>query len=292
MIGKSELQELRGLATRSVILMGVQTFGAATLGLSKEDVVELVSSGLLSSEAAANIDPIQDAYLFGRIRANMMNEGLGDINALTLPQMRRLARIVPPTEVELRSIEIARNNAAQYVGGMVQRADEEVVKMAEGYVSPEVELTGEAAEAQRQIIREEITEGMERREAAGTIAARIGRRTGDWDRNWKMVVQNEITSAHEHGIADWIDRHHGEDSLVAKMLSPGACPKCRELYLDESGRPKKFKLSELRANGTNMGRKKKDWLPTVGPSHPSCCCILIQAPEGLHFNDDWQLVPD
>jgi hypothetical protein len=292
MLNKNDLEELRALATRTVILVGIQTYGAKTLGLSRTDIADLVSAGLLSNEAAANIDPIKDAYVFGRIRANMAAEGITEMNSLSLSEMRRLARLVPLTEVQKTAIEYARKRAAEYVGGMVQRADEEVVKMAQGYVNPEVELTGDAAEAQREIIREEIAEGMVRRESASQIAGKIGRRTGDWDRNWKLVAQNEITAAHEQGIADWIEKYDGEDALVAKMPSPQACNTCRKLFLDETGKPKVFKLSELQANGTNVGRKKADWRPTVGPAHMNCACTLLSTPEGTHFNDAWQLVSD
>ena len=59
----------------------------------------------------------------------------------------------------------------------------------------------------------------------------------------------------------------------------------------EKKKPRIFLLSELEANGTNVGRKRRDWLPTVGAVHPWCREILLDIPKGWGFNDAWEIVP-
>ena len=62
--------------------------------------------------------------------------------------------------------------------------------------------------------------------------------------------------------------------IKVPILDERLCSSCRRAYLNNDGTPKIFKLSELEANGTNIGKKQKDWLPTLGMMHPSCRCLL------------------
>ena len=66
------------------------------------------------------------------------------------------------------------------------------------------------------------------------------------------------------------------DPIVYKVpiLDEKLCPNCRRAYLNNNGTPKLFKLSELASNGTNIGKKPKDWLPTLGVLHLRCRCLL------------------
>jgi hypothetical protein len=52
------------------------------------------------------------------------------------------------------------------------------------------------------------------------------------------------------------------------------CPSCRRAYLNNDGSPRLFRLSQLEANGTNIGKKTNAWLPTLGQMHPHCRCLL------------------
>ena len=61
-----------------------------------------------------------------------------------------------------------------------------------------------------------------------------------------------------------------------KDVYNGACKHCIKAYLTGGidSEPKIFKLSELRANGTNIGKKPEAWLPVIGGMHPHCRCTL------------------
>jgi hypothetical protein len=71
----------------------------------------------------------------------------------------------------------------------------------------------------------------------------------------------------------------GEDPkevLVYKeVINDGSlCQWCKRFYVKPDGSPVVFKLAELQANGSNYGKKKRDWKPTVGSTHPRCRCQL------------------
>ena len=52
-----------------------------------------------------------------------------------------------------------------------------------------------------------------------------------------------------------------------------------------TSKPIIFKLSELKANGTNVGRKVADYLPVVGSLHPRCRCTLNKFQDGYVWNE-------
>ncbi len=60
-----------------------------------------------------------------------------------------------------------------------------------------------------------------------------------------------------------------DESYFADGFAVHNCPDCRRLFL-EDGAPRVFPLSELRANGTNVGVKRANWKPVLGPVHPWC----------------------
>jgi hypothetical protein len=65
------------------------------------------------------------------------------------------------------------------------------------------------------------------------------------------------------------------------------CKSCRNAYLNKDGSPKIFRLSELEANGSNIGLKPNEWKPTLGQLHLNCRCILqyVNVLKGTTLND-------
>ena len=47
-------------------------------------------------------------------------------------------------------------------------------------------------------------------------------------------------------------------------------------------------MSELIANGTNIGRKSKDWKPVLTNIHPFCRCLLRYVSDGYEWDDKTQ----
>ena len=81
-----------------------------------------------------------------------------------------------------------------------------------------------------------------------------------------LKISYEITNEHEK------IRKRLEQNMVE--LHNCDCPHCRKLYLNTDGTPKLFKLSELEANGTNIGLKPSEWKATISQAHPRCRCLL------------------
>lgn len=135
-------------------------------------------------------------------------------------------------------------------------------------------LENSTREAQEKFLLEETEQGLRKKWTTRKIASEIAHKTGDWSRDFDRIIQYTSQSAYERGKATSIERAHGKDALVYKEVYQGACKHCIRLYLTNGlgSEPKIFKLSELITNGSNIGRKVADWLPTLDPLHPYCRC--------------------
>lgn len=152
-------------------------------------------------------------------------------------------------------------------------------------------LLNNSLKAQKDFLREEIAEGVKNKKTVRQIANEIAEKTGDWSRDFDRIVTYATTTAFEEGKAAMIEQYSAKsDPLVFKKPLPGACKHCIRVFLTdgEGSQPRIFKLSELRANGSNIGRKPNEWLATLGPVHPYCRCPLEEYREGSIWNNELQ----
>lgn len=64
------------------------------------------------------------------------------------------------------------------------------------------------------------------------------------------------------------------DCYKIVMNDERLCPWCHGFYVNKNGTPKIYKLTELIANGSNIGKLKSEWLPVIGAVHQNCRCEL------------------
>lgn len=164
------------------------------------------------------------------------------------------------------------------------------VKAMNGKIFTDVNNVVVSKLSQQQFLADELKEGISKHKTVSQIAHSIAEKTGDWSRNFDRIIETESQNAFELGKAAEIERQSlpGEDPLVYKQPQNGACKHCIRLYLTNGmgSEPIIFKLSQLIANGSNIGRKAADWLAVVGTVHPFCRCPLMKKPEGFLWNKE------
>lgn len=130
--------------------------------------------------------------------------------------------------------------------------------------------------AYEKVIRDEILAGKLKKQTSRQIAQELAKKTGDWSRNFNRIVEFVSHQAFDEGRAAMLKDKYGDDVKVYKSVFPGACVHCQRLYLTGGigSQPIIFKLSTLKNNGTNIGRKVKDYKPVLGSTHPFCRCLI------------------
>lgn len=144
-------------------------------------------------------------------------------------------------------------------------------------------LVDNSIQGQSNFIQQELETGYLDKKTVSQISHSIAEKTGDWGRDFDRIVAYNSHAVYEEGKAAMIQRNNpDQDAIVYKTVFEGACAKCISLYLTNGigSQPRLFKLSELRSNGTNIGRSVKEWKASLGPIHPYCRCLIHELPKG------------
>lgn len=250
-------------AIRQIIQDQHWAFVANTMGpgaVPKEIMERLKTKGLVDVEN----DWVEASFQFGQVVAATRDPKMKD---MSLDAFREYLRNNPPplTMHEQSAIMMARVRAAEHITNMGDRMRSNVVQ--------------------------EVIQNVETRGTSQDLKTALGNMAGDWKRNWNRVAVTEKHDVMQSGLAMHISSTSGTDARVAIRAMPDACKHCKRLHNGPDGVPRIFKLVDLEANGSNVGRKAADWLPGVGPVHPHCQCQLFEIPEGWGFEEDSSLSP-
>jgi hypothetical protein len=198
------------------------------------------------------------------------------------------------TDSEHEAITLMRDRIGQHVRGLSNRLDTSTGKIL-------VDADDKLRKRRLTKIQREVTRGVEERSSAQEVARHIRDSTKDLKRDWLRTAHTEMHNAVEEAKAIVLaHRSEDRDPRVFKRPRRDACAFCVLLYLrPDKVTPRVFRLSELLANGTNIGRKanrpsksgrsRTKWLPTIGAIHPFCRCALSVLPSGMGFNTQGQL---
>ena len=281
----ADLRRLREIINRHWTALVIRVYGPEAIAADAREVAALVADGILDPAAVAALDPAQDAYVFGFLRDKLHDAGLDPLVASFAEVEAVLASSPATLSVASRAaVQLARQTAGLHAQGLGNR-------MADALLSDINVEDAALRTSMLDVIQDEVAKNRLLNETVGKLAGRLAERTGDYARDWRRLAATETMNVEEHGIADVVEADFGKDARVAKIPNDDACKSCVAAYLDERGRPRIYSMSTLRANGSNVGRKARDYLPTVDPLHPWCHCRMISVPHGFAFNKEWQLVP-
>jgi len=242
-------------------------------------LADLISGGILSESSVNEVDLLNDSYFVGLLQEKLVKEGR-DPRSLTMEDLKPLIskyQLGPAQQERLLRSKLWTSEKVKDLGNMASTRILTSIRDMESTLLSEVSDHIAAQEARQASARE--------------LAGSLRDLTEDLTRDWLRVSVSEIHDIREHGVSDSLKAMFGKDARVAKVPSPGACKHCLKAYTIDGQRPRIFKLSELEANGTNLGRKAADRKATVGPLHPFCQCYLVGVPDGFDFDDSGELVP-
>ena len=247
--------------------------------VAPDTLERLRAKGLLNVQ----INSVEDAYLYGQLLAALEDPKLSKLGYEQFKaHLKR--NPIPLSPIEQRAVQIAEHSAGQYAKGLGNRID-----LQTGQVAINADMNLQAK--MRDTIRTATAESLAKRETARQLASNLGHETKDWARDWDRIAITEMHNAKERGTADVYAKRFGSGVKMAKRVMGDACEHCQRLHVGPDGHPRIFTLAELERNGTNHGRKARDWKPTVSGIHPHCQCVGVRIPEGWGFDEHDELVP-
>jgi len=257
---------------------------ATTLGvdaLTNEDRVLLESFGVDPDSLYNKFPPAVRSFFWGRLSAQLTDLQAGKITYSDFTKYLQQGQYIPLSRNEKNELRIAK----QKTYGHIKNIGLKTKETARGIIVEEDEKRRLEYE---KVIRGEIKRGVVDRKSIQGIISGIATKLEDWKKDWGRLVETEMQDIYNRGRLRTFLEDFGEDALVYKETYEGACRHCIKLHLTAGigSQPILYKISELIANGTNIGRKVKEWKATVGPVHPWCRCDLKHVPKGTKWNPE------
>lgn len=244
--------------------------------VSDKDFQRLVKSGYVHSSATKSLP--QDAFTFGEL-SDALKEMQAQGMDYTTFKKYVASHPVALGETERFAVKHLRRSFANHIGSI---ADDMVKSVNQSIVSGDQQLQRKLAST----VKSALISGIEKRKTVQEIARDLQRHTKDYAHDWLRTASTEMNNAFQEGKAQVILKAAGADydPTVFKRPRPDCCEECVAHYLTKSGVPRLFKLSELLAHGTNVGRNKELRKSVVGSHHPWCQCELHEMPAGFEFD--------
>lgn len=273
MLIKKELIE----KIKEIIERGHASFLISMVGrraLTRDQIRRLEALGVDASNADSIIETI---YHHNYLNEHGQEEAPKNLDEITEQQKGVIA---PSEEEHEASKEHLNSNLAQ----LIQKQNQEVVSKVEGLIR---ETNNQFKFGKVADLREH-TKDM----SVATLKGKLRDISKDASRNWSRIANTEISNAVSLGSVDRIvddnkNRDMNEVYVYRIVVNDAAlCKYCRKFYLDKDGSPKLYRMSTILANGSNYGKKAKDWLPVATATHPNeRCSQLIELKRG------WKLLP-
>ncbi len=247
--------------------------------LTSADITLLKAFGITPRIFRGQFSYLDYAFYFG-----LLSEALGNKKAknMTFSQLKKFIssnKFVPLTETELATLDFVKTRSYNDISNLSKSVQSKVNNL----------LTNRSLRLYwNDLLKEKSSEAIENRETQKWLASQLANITEDWGRDFDRIANYIMHEAFDFGRAQYILNHYGADAEVYKDVYKGACPHCIRLYMTDGyeSEPQIFKLSDLYANGNNIGRKAVDYLPVIGSTHPWCRCTLAHKPENTEWNSE------
>lgn len=244
--------------------------------LTAADKAILLASGIDLNKFTDSNGVVEHAFLFG-----ILATAIGDSRAkkMTYAQFQKFLAsggYVPLNESQKFALAQMKSRAYTDITNLGNR-------MRNAVSNTVINNNRQRAALAQKMIREKTVQAIELRQSSRQLASELANASQDWEVDWQRIASYLMHEAYNTGRAAAIEQEAGPDAEVYFDVYPGACQRCRELYLtdpdDPDSEPIVFKLKDVLANGSNIGRKVANWLPSIEPTHPYCRCTLEYKPK-------------
>jgi hypothetical protein len=233
-----------------------------------------------------NVDfgSLDNVYKFGIIAESLKDSRTKGMTYDEFKKFVTSKNFIPLTDLEESALESVKYQTYNDIKTLSQRIKSNISNNLN-------KLNKQKSLAFSKIIDDTAKKAILMRQTQNELAMALRDTTQNWIRDFDRIAACVMHDAYDQGRAQSIIRIYGEDAKVYKDVYEYACDDCIRLYLTNGlgSAPKIFKISELIANGSNIGKSSKDWLPVIGFTHPYCRCTLSNVLKNNKYNPDTQM---
>jgi len=252
--------------------------------LTKEDVKLLKQFGIDLKDLKTPFTPYEQNFYFGRLAAALGDKNASTLNYNDFKQYLRRGQYIPLNTREKASLSFAKQRTYSHLKNLSSKVGGNI----SGIVLGKGQSYRDLFEA---TVKGSVERAVVERDTVNSIVSEIGHKTNSWSLDLGRIADTEMQYIFQEGKAAGIEKLGNKEALVYKTVYPQACRFCIKFYTTGGigSKPVVFKLDVLRTNGTNIGKKQSQWLPTLGPVHPWCRCDLNHIKEGYIWSDEEQM---
>lgn len=265
-----QIEEVLKIVDRYTLTFIAQSVGTSVL--SKDDKKVLKDAGIDLSKLKFHDSEVVQAFKFGLLSDAIGHSASKQMTYKQFKESLKSGTFIPLNKTETAMVQSLQYNTYSHVNKMGGNIKNDI---RTGIV--EVDRNGMARAGV--VVRDAVKEAVEKRRSVSEVVSILGKKTEQWNRDLLKIAEYNMHEAFNRGRLSSMERT-GAKKIYFDVY-PGACKHCIGAYLTGGfgSEPKVFSIAEIKANGTNIGKKAKDWLPTLGPVHPYCRCTVNEADE-------------
>lgn len=276
---QNQIQDLLSILRKHELIFIMNQLGVAFL--TAEDKAILLAAGIDVNKFKNKKGIIEHAFLFGILADAIGDDRAKKMNYTQFQKFIASKNFIPLTDEEEFALQQIKTRAYTDITNLGAR-------MRNAVSNSVLRNNQQQSLIVQKMIRDKAVKAIELRQGARALAADLANASQDWEVDWLRIAYYLTHEAYNAGRAQNILKNYGADSEVYFDVYPGACKSCKKLYLtdpdDPDSEPIVYKLSEIIANGNNIGRKVADWKPTISPTHPYCRCTINYKKPGFAWD--------
>lgn len=278
---RTQINSLLSILKKHQFIFIARQLGLDFLSKSEKDI--LTASGVNLFDFKDKKGVIEHSFLFGILAEAIGDERAKKMDYKQFKDFLKSGKFIPLNEEEEYALDNVKNRAYTDITNLADRMKNSLSNLV-------LKNNQKSSLIAQKIIRKKAIKSIELRLGARSLASDLAEVSKNWESDWLRVAYYLTHESFNTGKSRSILRSHGENAEVYFDVYKDACKHCKKLYLknpeDENSEPIIFKLKEIIENGNNIGRKVKDWLPTISPIHPYCRCTINYKRKGFKWDSD------
>lgn len=213
------------------------------------------------------IDSVTYSYMFGKLESSVRDRST--LKKLNLEQYKEFITSNPDkfklTKEDKQNIHTAK---MQFYNDIKRLSGDIKSDLQQSLIEINNTFKQKTKSATKQILR--------------TFGKTLAENTKRYSARFEVISGYNMHSSYQQGIAGELLARLGPNAKVYFTTHPDCCPYCAKTYLrnGRGSQPRIFYLKTVIANGSNIGRKAKQYRASLQPLHPRCRCKMNMLPRG------------
>ena len=148
----------------------------------------------------------------------------------------------------------------------------------------------------KEAVKTAVNEVVDKAISSTSVSRALKEAIESYRKDFELMVNTDV------GLASGLGSHQSMVEIFARkdddvkiaiiaMRDEKTCSFCDKVSRKGDGSFKIYRLTDFEPTGYNYGKKKDQWKPTLGASHPRCRCMPVYIPSGFTVNNEGSLVP-